>query len=159
MTRTLTLALGSLALIGAAAAHRAAPAAEKPTAARPAIEQELRSLEQAWVNAEVPRDAVALRRILSEKFIATLGAGPPVDREAFIAAIVSGTDTDVSQTLSDSTILTDRDTAVIVGTDTVRGAARGVRYARAYRYTATYIKRGGRWVALAEHLVRMPEAK
>jgi ketosteroid isomerase-like protein len=149
MTGVTGLALCSLALLGSASAHAAAPTAE----------EQLRSLEQEWVNAEIRRDAVTLRRILDEKFIATFGAGPPLNRDAFIHAIVSGTDTDVSQTLSDSTILTDGDTAVVAGIDTVRGVANGVPYTHAYRYTATYIRRGGRWIALAEHLARIPEAK
>jgi hypothetical protein len=29
----------------------------------------------------------------------------------------------------------------------------------AYRYTVTYIHRNGQWVALAEHLVEVPQAK
>lgn len=158
MWRTIGLALCSLWLVGAASARGGAPAAEKQAAA-PTTENQVRSLEQEWVNAEIRHDAVALRRILDEKFIATVGAGRPLDREAFIQAIVSSTATDVSQTLSEATVVADHDTAVVAGTDTVRGVAKGAPFTHAYRYTATYIRRGGRWIALTEHMVRMPEAK
>jgi len=158
MARSIGLGLCSLALVGAAFAHAAAPTAQEQAAA-PSAEEQIRSLEQEWVDAEIHRDAVALRRILDEKFIATLGAGSPLDREAFIHAVVSSTASDVSQTLSDPTIVVDGDTAVVVGTDTLRGVANGVPYTHSYRYTATYIRRGDRWIALAEHLVRVPEAK
>jgi len=158
MTKTIRLGLCSLALVGAAFAHAAALTTEEQAAA-PSTEEQIRSLEQEWVNAEIHRDAVTLRRILDEKFIATIGAGSPLDRETFIHAIVSSTATDVSQTLSDSTIVTDRDTAVVAGIDTVRGVANEAPYSHTYRYTATYIRREGRWIALAEHLVRMPDAK
>jgi len=128
-------------------------------AAEPTAEDELHALEQEWVDAEIRRDADTLRRILDERFVATFGSGPPLDREAFIRAVVSGTSTDVTQTLSDATVVVDRDTAVVVGTDTVRGIAKGAPFLHVYRYTATYVRRDGRWVALAEHLVRAPEAK
>lgn len=127
--------------------------------AEPTVADELHALEQAWVDAEVRRDAEALRQILDEKFVATFGSGRPLDREAFIRAVVSGTSTDVSQTLGDATVVVDRETAVVVGTDTVRGVANGTPYLHVYRYTATYVRRDGRWVALAEHLVRAPEPK
>lgn len=156
MPRTSGLALCILALVGAPFAH-AGEGTTNEQAAAPTAEEQIRALEQEWVDAEVDRDAATLRRILDEKFIATLGAGAPFNREAFIEAIVSVTATDISHTLSDSTIVTDGDTAVVAAIDTVRGAVNGASFAHAYRYTATYIRRGGRWVALAEHLVRMPE--
>lgn len=158
MNRMIGLALGGLALVGAASIIPCVPMAAEH-AAEPGAEQQLRALEQEWVNAEIRRDAVALRRILDEKFIATFGFGAPLERDAFIHAIVSGSATGVRQTLSDSTIVTDGDTGVVAGIDTLHGVAHGEPYTHAYRYTATYVRRGGRWVALAEHLVRMPDAK
>lgn len=152
------LLLGGLALAGATLAHAAALAAQTRAAAT-SPEAELRALEREWVKAEVARDAAALRRILDQKFIAAVGSGSPLDREGFIHSIVSGKDADVSQTLSDPTIVTDGDTGVVVGTDTLLGFANGTPYTLAYTYTATYIRRGGGRVALAEHLVRAPEAK
>jgi ketosteroid isomerase-like protein len=147
VTRTIGLVLSS-ALAGATSAGAA-----------PTAEEQVRALEQKWVDAEIHRDAAALRRILDEKFIATFEAGAPLDRDAFIRAIVSGKSTDVTQALSDSIVRVDGDTAVVAGIDTVRGKAKEVPYVHAYRYTATYIRRGGRWVALAEHMVRVPPAK
>ena len=52
----------------------------------------------------------------------------------------------------------DRDTAVVVGTDTARGTDKGEAYRIVYRYTVTYIWRNGRWHALAEQIVRVPIA-
>jgi ketosteroid isomerase-like protein len=154
MGRTTALGLCSLALAGAVSLAAAPPTQEQATA-----EAQVRALEREWVNAEIHKDAAALRRILDEKFVATVGAGRPFNREAFIRAVVSGTDTDVTQTLSDAAVVVDRDTAVVIGTDTVRGVAKGTPYSHAYRYTATYVRRNGRWVALAEHMVRVLEAK
>jgi ketosteroid isomerase-like protein len=137
-------------------------AAESGASGRPATEMErkVRTLEQEWVTAEINRDAAALRRILDDRFVATFDAGKPMDKEAFIKAI-TGDPTDVmqSQDVTDETHLIDRDTAVTLGTDTIRGTADGKAYTAVYKFTTVYIKRGGRWLGLAEHIVQAPPPK
>ncbi len=135
------------------------PENSKPLTAADAKQQVL-DLEQEWVAAEHNHDAAALRRILDDKFVASFGAKKPYDKEAFIKEIVSGdVDPTESQTLTDRTVIIDHDTAVVVGTDTERGTRNGRAYTAVYRYTVTYIRRNGSWVALAEHLVEVPKAK
>ena len=118
------------------------------------------NLEQEWVNAEIKHDAIALGRILDDKFVATFGSGKLIDKQAFIQQLVSGdVDPSESQTLTDRTVIIDNDTAIVVGTDTLSGTKKGAAYTLVARYTVTYIRRKGQWVALAEQLVRVPEAK
>jgi len=122
--------------------------------------QQVLDLENEWVTAEMKHDTATLRRILDEKFVASFGAAKPYDKEGFIKGIVSGdVDPTESQTLTDRTVIVDEDTAVIVGTDTLHGTKKGASYTEVARYTVTYIRRHGEWIALAEHLVRVPEAK
>jgi hypothetical protein len=84
----------------------------------------------------------------------------PLDKEAFIKHIVSdNVDPTASQTLTDDTVIIDDDTAIVIGTDTVRGTDNATAYTVVYRYTVTYIHRNGQWIALAEHLVEVPQAK
>ena len=74
--------------------------------------------------------------------------------------ILSGAaDPTESQALTDRIVIIDGDTAVVIGTDTERGTKKGAPYAEVARYTATYIRRNGQWVALAEHMVEAPQAK
>ena len=40
-------------------------------------EQRLLDLESSWTNAEIKRDAGALRRILDDHFVVTFGGGKP----------------------------------------------------------------------------------
>jgi hypothetical protein len=122
--------------------------------------QQVLDLEKEWVAAEVKHDAATLRRILDDKFVASFGVKKPYDKEGFIKAIVSDdVDPTESQTLTDETVVIDDDTAVVVGTDTVHGTDKGAAYTVVYRYTVTYIRRHGQWVALAEHLVEVPQPK
>lgn len=122
--------------------------------------QEVLDVGKKWVAAEVKHDATTLRRILDDQFIASFGAEKPYDKEAFIKLIVTGdVDPTESQTLTDETVVVDGDTAVVVGTDTVRGTHNGVAYTVVYRYTVTYVRRHNEWLALAEHLVETPQVK
>lgn len=117
-----------------------------------ADEQALRKLEREWVDAETRHDAVALQSILDDKFVATFGAAKPLDKDAFIKDVTAGpVDPTVSQELSDQTIVVAGDTAVVVETDTLRKVRDGKPSVAVYRFTVTYIRRGGHWVALAEH--------
>lgn len=155
--------IAALALGWCLAAGLPAPAAEprNPRTAPPSeARQELLNLETEWTVAEEKHDEEALRRILDDRFIATFGAARTYDKEAFIALFTAGdTDASKSQTITDDAVIIDGDTAVLVGTDTARGTRDGVAYTVVYRYTTTYIRRHGHWVALAEHIVQAPQAK
>ena len=122
--------------------------------------QQVLDLGKEWVAAEVKHDAATLRRILDDKFIASFGVKDPYDKETFIKHIVTGdVDPTESQTLTNETVIIDQDTAVVVGTDTARGTYNGSAYTVVYRYTVTYIRRHGQWLALAEHLVEVPQSE
>ncbi len=128
--------------------------AQLPTDAR----QQLLDLEKEWVAAEDKHDAAVLRRILDERFVATFGAARTYDKEAFIKLFGGDVDPTASQTLTYEAVIIDGDTAVLVGTDTARGTRDGTAYTAVYRYTVTYIRRHGQWLALAEHIVKVPQA-
>jgi hypothetical protein len=162
LRRVLLLRGWQLAAIAGAVLACAAAATEPDHAARPAADavRQLHELERRWVKAEIHRDAATLREILDDGFIATFGAGKPRDKEGFIDAVVgNASDTMLSQDLTDETIRVDRDTAVIVETDTVRGIDDGKAYTSVLRITTTYIKRHGRWAAFAEHIATAPPPK
>ena len=144
-----------LAVIAVLVAATAVPAAQ-PTDAK----QQVLELEKEWVAAENKHDAATMRRILDEKFLATFGGNKPYDKSAFIKEETDGeVDPTASQILTDQTVIIDHDTAVVVGTDTTSGTESGVAYTEVLRYTATYVRREGRWLALAEHIVHVPKEK
>ena len=122
-------------------------------------EKQVLSLGRQWAAAEDRADSVTLRSILDDRFNATFGSGKTYNKEAYIKAIIGDgvVDATGSQTLTDETVLVDRDTAVVIGTDTARGTDKGEAYTIVYRYTITYIWRNGGWRALAEHIARVPK--
>ena len=109
-----------------------------------------------WVKAENEHDAAALRQILNDKFITTSGFGAPHDKDYFIKALTKGTaDPRQSQSLTDESVVVEGDTAVVVGTDTFHMTDGAKPDGLALRYTITFVRKDGRWTALAEHIVAM----
>ena len=148
-----------LTLCVAAALSAAVPNSAQTLPSADAKQQVL-DLEDEWISAEHNHDVTALRRILDDKFVATFGTERLYDKDAFIRDTVRGDiDPTESQKLTDRTVILDGDTAIVVGTDTERGTRKGVAYTAVGRYTATYIHRNGRWVALAEHFVEVQQGK
>jgi hypothetical protein len=147
-----------LALAGSLAALSTTVQAEvsqSPSVAE--TKQQVMSLLRDWVTAENEHDATALRRILDDKFISTSGAGQPGNKEGFIKSLTAGkADPRQSQSLTDETVVVDGDTAIVVGTDTFHRTDGAEPNGLALRYTITFVHRNARWVALAEHIVKIP---
>ncbi len=121
------------------------------------VEQQLIDLEAVWIRAEINHDTVTLRRILDDRFVNTGPSGKTVGKEEFIKGVTSGElNPTLTQTLSDRTFLVDGDTAVVIETDTVRWAEDGKKTTLVLRISVIYIKRHDRWMALAEHMVKVP---
>ena len=161
MNRERRLKILCLTFASCVAVQLLATEPKDPTPARASYDkQQVLQLEDDWVVAESKRDATTLRRILDDKFIASFGANKPIDKETFIREIVSSdVDPSVTQTLTDRMVIVDNDTAVVVGTDTQRGMKNDAAYAIVARYSATYIRRNGHWLALGELLVKVPGPK
>jgi len=124
------------------------------TSVTPAQQQVLR-VDNEWAEAENRRDSGTLRRVLDDQFIAVYGSGKIVGKEQFIKDVIGDSNGTIeSQDLSDVTVLVDGDTAVVSETDTAHGTEDGHPYINVVRVTTTYIKRHGRWVALAERFGR-----
>jgi len=143
-------------LVAVLAASFIACAAQAQTSRSPA-EQEAVQMLRDWVTAENEHDAAALDRILDDQFISTYAAGKPRGKAAFIASLTKGkADPRQTQSIEDETIVVDGDTAILVGTNIFHRTDHAEPDGLALRYTITCVRRHGRWVALAEHIVKMP---
>ena len=147
-----------LALAGSFAAWpMALQAAESQSPSAADTRQQVMNVLRDWVTAENEHDAAALARILDDQFITTSGAGKPGNKEGFIKSLTAGkADPRQSQSLTDESVAVDGDTAVVVGTDTFHRTDGAAPDGLALRYTITFIRRNAHWVALAEHIVKIP---
>jgi ketosteroid isomerase-like protein len=135
--------------------------AQTPSAARAsstATERELYRIEDAWAQAVVRRDARALGRLIAPGWVYSDESGL-MDRDAGIAAFVSGADTvtDASNASMRATVY--GNAAVVTGILRMKGRGPGGPFDRRYRYTDTWVRMNGRWQAVASQDYLIPEGK
>lgn len=116
-------------------------------------EQRVLAVEDAWVNAEINRDEAILRQVIDDRFVFNANSGALSDKEALIKNVKGWNMT--GQTITDRTVLVDGDVAVVFGTTEMRfDAEEKGESVSLLRYTATYIKRGDQWRALALQMAK-----
>ena len=104
---------------------------------------QLIALDDAWIEAEVSGDKVALERILHEDFLVTYASGRTVDRTAFINSILKNRPAPFAVT--HETIRVHGDTAVIID----------VSNDGATKFTWIALKRHGKWRVISETASRL----
>jgi ketosteroid isomerase-like protein len=132
--------------------------AQQPKASLTADERTVLDLEDAWAKAVVKRDAATFRKILAPGFIYTED-----DRiqtgEQLLKDIVSGTDT-VTEARNEKLETHTFDNAMIVtGWLVMRGRSAGKPFEHRYRFTDTWLKRGGHWQIIAAQDYLVPAGK
>jgi hypothetical protein len=112
-------------------------------------EEELIAISQQFGDAEVSHDAGVLERLLDDNFILVTGNQPTmVGKAAFLELACTFKFTSLTSDYEHVRI--DGDTAIVVSTVTTRlptGEKGGP-----YRITIIYVKRRGKWRALAEQI-------
>jgi hypothetical protein len=136
----LAVAFSPVALVAQAAGARPATAAERT----------LYRLEDQWTQALVRRDGVAFDRLLAPRFVYTEN-DQVMTKAQLIDAVVRGADTVESAANEDMKAYVYGNTAVVTGWLIVKGRGKDGAFNRRYRYTDTWVTRGGRWQVIAAH--------
>jgi ketosteroid isomerase-like protein len=119
--------------------------------------QRVLATEDEWAAAEVNRDEATLLRVMDDRFVFNANSGKLSDKAQLIKNVLAWKMT--GQTVSERTVLVQGDTAVVFGTTELRFAVEGKEDTKSLlRYTATYVKRDGRWRALALQMARREAA-
>jgi len=154
----------AVAAIGPAAATGLLLAALWATGVRGGQDPDVRvllGLEDEWAAALVRRDAATFRRLLADGFIYTEDDRMST-RDAVLRDIVAGPDTAEAAHNEDMRVHRFGTTAVVTGWLVVRGRGAGGPFDRRYRFTDTWVRRGGgaggsgRWQIVAAHDYLVP---
>lgn len=120
-------------------------------------EQQLQQLLRQWDEAYARRDAEALAPLLAPEFVFTSSNGQLITRPMYLSATLKSPDIAVETPINseDVKIRINGDIAVV----TSMAAQRGQRFDRdpkvRFRYTDVWVKRNGRWQALASQSTRV----
>jgi len=124
---------------------------------RTADEQQIRKIEQDWINAIVKRDGAFLTKLEADDFTFTDPDGVVADKAGDIKNTTTG-DTVFDEIKIDSLkIRFYGDTAIANGLGTVKAHAKDEDLSGKYSWTDVFVKQKGQWKAVAAH-VTMVEA-
>jgi ketosteroid isomerase-like protein len=143
-----------LVLVASLASLAASASAQQPKAGLTADERAVLDLEEAWARAVVKRDAATFRKILAPGFVYTEDDRMQTG-DQLLKDITTGTDT-VTEARNEKLETHTFDNAMIVtGWLIMRGRSGGKPFEHRYRFTDTWLKRGGQWqiIAAQDYLV------
>lgn len=127
------------------------------------IQAELIKLERDWAGAFKTRDADTVRRILADDLVITYPDGVVAGKNEEVQSIATGAITADSWDLTDEKVtVIDGDAAFITGRAIVRNgrykdpkAPKPIDISGEYRFLDVYVKRSGRWQAIASQTTRI----
>jgi uncharacterized protein (TIGR02246 family) len=113
-------------------------------------EEQVRRLEHQWIEAFLRGDTETLDRILADDFVFTDPEGRLLTKAEWIADMTSGELAFESIHIDDLQVRMYGDAAVANGRTTVKARSKEGGFNGQYCYTDMYVKRDGRWQAVAE---------
>lgn len=136
--RTLAVLLSSLLF---ASAQVAQPADD---------EQQLREIQQSLTRAWLQRDRAFIESVLAPEWSVTQADGQVLTRATVLGPFFDGLKLDTS-VIDDVSVLLLGTTAVVRGRTVASGTLQGAQVSARIRFTDVFIKRDGRWQAVASH--------
>jgi len=132
-------------------------AAQTPAPAETAIKERVK----AWDTAVMARDVAAVQPLLADGYVLTDASGAKLTKTEYLMSIVKSPDTArVKSWASENLdIRVAGNTVTVTGESSVKGRPRGrgfVVEAR-YRFTDTWARRGGQWLAISTVATRIPK--
>lgn len=144
-TSVLLLAL-AIAIFTPAQTHKNRPSQDNGTA-----EKTLIDLENKWVDALVNGDAATLDGIFAESYVDTDEHNHRGTKQELLAALKSPDLKIASIKLSDMQVHLYGDAAVVTGSAEQTGSFQGQALTVKIIFTDTFVRKNGRWVAVASH--------
>jgi ketosteroid isomerase-like protein len=146
MKPTLTLLLLAIALLTSAQTKY-----PEPTKGTGGATQALLDLENQWVEALMKSDAATLDSIFIDTYVDTDEQSHRDDKQGVLSVLKSGDLKIASIKLSDMRVYVYGDAAIVTGSSSQVGNFRGQPLAARIIFTDTFVKKNGKWVAVASH--------
>lgn len=133
----------------------AADKSEKTTAGKMSAssnEETLKKIDLDWTNAYPSRDTAVFTRVIADDWMGINPDGTTSNKTQQIDEIKSGAFAVESMKSSDVKIRVFGNAAVITGLGTLTGKQKGKDVSGDYRYMDVYVKREGKWQAVASQV-------
>ena len=118
-------------------------------------EQALRDIQQGLVRAWAQKDRAFIERVLAPEWSVTQADGSQLTRETVLGTFFDAVFFD-SNVVDDVTVQLFGDTAIVRGRTIASGKFNGAPFTARIRFTDVFLKRNGRWQAIASHASPAP---
>ncbi len=133
----------------------AAADAKKPAASASAVADELKQIENDWVDAVKARNADKLGEILADSWVSIGWDGKKTTKAKALADLkVPGTSLD-SFDMGPMTVRAYGSTAIVTGSDTEKSAENGKDTSGKYVWTDVFVKQNGKWRVVASQSTKL----
>jgi ketosteroid isomerase-like protein len=119
------------------------------------VEDQIKKLEQDWAQSTVKNGASAVDQFEADDIFSTDPGGRLTDKTQDKKDLSSGDLKFESMELADMTVHVYGNTAVVNGTNTLKGNYKGQDISGKYRFTDTWVKRNGKWQVAASHSTKV----
>lgn len=154
MRRVRFLAVALLLATSSARAQRV-QRVQRVQRAGSADERALYRLEDSWATALVRRDSMPFVRLLAAGYVYTDERGVFTKRQV-VDETFRGTDTVSAASNEEMKAHVYGAAAVVTGILVTRGRGKDGPFAHRYRYTDSWVRRGGRWIMIASQDYDIP---
>jgi ketosteroid isomerase-like protein len=142
---------------GASDTRAKGPTAREKRSQKRQVEQNLRKMTEALIQAYPKQEAAVLDRILADDLTVINPDGSSGDKAGEIGGLRSGKLKLESVTNDDIKVRVFGETAVVTGRATIRGQIDGREIRDQNRYTSVFVKRRGRWQVIALQVTRVAQ--
>jgi len=158
--KRLTATLSMMTLCAAMALVQAQTkdaAATKPAASTNAVADELKQIENDWVDASKTKNADKLGEILADGWVALGWDGKRTDKAKALADMKTAGNSLDSIEMGPMTVRVFGNTAIVTGSDTEKSMEYGKDTSGKYVWTDVFVKQNGRWRAVASQSTKVPK--
>ncbi|HET7442291.1 MAG TPA: nuclear transport factor 2 family protein [Terriglobales bacterium] len=145
--KKLALALVVLLVVGAAA--QTDKTSKKSASSGGSVEQQLIQAEKDWAQAIVKGDAAGVARFEADDITTTQDDGSVTTKKDDLDNLKSGDTKYTTLDESDFKVREYGNVAVVTGSYHTKGTNKGKEFEQNGRFTDTWVKRNGRWQAVA----------
>lgn len=115
-------------------------------------EQQIRKIEQDWINAIVKRDASFLQKLETQDYTFTGPDGKLLNKEEDIKNTTGGDTVFDDFKIDNVKVRFYGDTAVVNGLGTIKAHEKDEDLSGQYSWTDVFVKQNGEWKAIAAHV-------
>ncbi len=118
------------------------------------VEQQIAQMETDWAEAAMKHDPGVVDRVVADDWVGIWFDGSSVTKAQLLDDIKSGAMSTQSITVDPVKVRVFGDTAVATGGDTEKSSYKGQDSSGRYAWTDVYVKRNGKWQAVASQVTK-----